>query len=170
MPRPRRGRGVALPFAQARATDAELVTRVAEDYILQWPRRWADNLIARDTGDDWPGEKDDTKHANFIWGDDAFMGLTVPARLARAGLGNVSRYKEFAAYNSQLFASHLQDPADGVSPAPPYNTTASRRSVSVLAAAPPSNTVLAHALLGGAVSGVGFALRTRTRTQRCVGC
>ena len=28
------------------------------------------------------------RHANFIWGDDAFMGLTVPARLAQAKVGN----------------------------------------------------------------------------------
>ena len=95
--------------------DVALALGAARRYILQWPRRWADGAISRDTGDKWPGEAD--FHANFIWGDDAFMGLTLVSRLAAAGAVEdpleLAEFRDFAAEQHRLLSAHLVDGPGG---------------------------------------------------------
>eukprot|EP00937_MAST-01D_sp_MAST-1D-sp2_P001954 g1954.t1 len=83
--------------------DVALALAAAKLYLLPWPRRWTDGTVARDTGDNWPGEQDDPGHASFIWGDDAFMGLTLLARLAAAGAGSPA---DRAAFRAAAGAQH----------------------------------------------------------------
>ena len=81
----------------------------------QWPRRWADGTISRDTGDNWPGEAD--FHASFVWGDDAFMGLTLMSRLAAAGVvvgAELQEFRDFASAQHQLLTGHLVDGEEGL--------------------------------------------------------
>ncbi len=98
--------------------DWALATRIADQYIMQWPYRLPDGTFSRHAG--WPGQPD--QNASFLWSDDEFMGLTPLARLARAGAPNAAAYVDLIAPMKLTYAQHMQynappaanDPADGL--------------------------------------------------------
>jgi rhamnogalacturonyl hydrolase YesR len=91
--------------------DQFIAKTVASEYILKWPLRWTDSTISRDYPGHWPKEKDTGDH-QFVWGDDAFMGLTLAGRLLRTDLldsATKKTYADFLAHQSLLATSHLAD-------------------------------------------------------------
>lgn len=92
--------------------DMLVARRILEDYILKWPVHLPDNTVARKVGSCCDGPTvncseptwEPTDHANYLWLDDAFMGLTLATRMAHSK-------EEIAWVSSQhaLFAKHLQD-------------------------------------------------------------
>ena len=80
-------------------------------YILPWKVRWTDGTISRDICGTIPW-RIDGKH-EYIWGDDGYMGLTLPSRFAAAGLDDANgTYAAFAYHQHQLLVSHLRDESD----------------------------------------------------------
>ena len=77
-----------MPPGYSAATDITVARTTVDDFILRWPIRWKDGTITRDT----PGEGMDaigwfnTSDHQFVWGDDAYMGVTLPSRMILAGL------------------------------------------------------------------------------------
>ena len=69
------------------SADLEVARRTVDQYILQWPLHWTDGTVTRD----YPGTAPspwgtETYEHQFVWGDDSYMGLTLPARMVVAGL------------------------------------------------------------------------------------
>jgi hypothetical protein len=60
--------------------DRFIATEVAKRYIAGWPIHWTDGTITRDTPGHWPEELKQKKEHQFVWADDAFMGLTLVAK------------------------------------------------------------------------------------------
>ena len=105
----------ARPGADDGQADIALAVQAADEYVLAWPQRWADGTISRDSGDVWPGEVNHDH--SFIWGDDAFMGLTLISRLAAAGLGNdwqMAEWRAFVFEQHRLITGHLVDGDEGL--------------------------------------------------------
>ena len=92
------------------AKDLEVAKRTVDEYILEWPLRWTDGTITRDypgQGHHW-GPSPETGDHQFVWGDDSYMGLTLPARMVLAGLDDAKgTYAQFVATQHGLFAKHL---------------------------------------------------------------
>lgn len=97
------------------AVDLEVARRVAVDYILRWPVRWhKDGTVTRNYPGHVPWWPQDNR-SQYVWGDDAYMGLTLPARLAVAGLDDPGgTLALFAADQHALMAGHLLDRASGI--------------------------------------------------------
>jgi rhamnogalacturonyl hydrolase YesR len=99
-----------------RAVDVEVARTTIDDFILKWPIRWTDGTITRDqpgdNGMDAIGWFNTSSH-NFVWGDDAYMGLTLPARMILAGLDTKDfKYAQLCAKQSRLSVAHLRDAED----------------------------------------------------------
>lgn len=92
--------------------DGRLADTVARLYVLPWPHRLPDGTLARVFG--WQGEPSSDL---TLWGDDQFMGLTLAARLARAGAPNASEYLDFAVKQALSFGARMAD-REGTFPAP----------------------------------------------------
>lgn len=92
--------------------DRYIADQVAQRYILGWQERWTDGTISRSVVGSWPGEKSDATNASIVWGDDAFMGLTLAARLAAADptAPAAGRYRDFVAEQQPLFRARLEGP------------------------------------------------------------
>ena len=88
--------------------DRKIIEKVAETYIMNWPRSLPDGTITRDHG--WGKEVD--HNASFVWADDQFMGLTLIARIARS-MNNLT-YALAAGKQAILFNKHLNDPTDNL--------------------------------------------------------
>jgi hypothetical protein len=91
--------------------DQFISKEVASLYILPWPTRWTDSTISRDYQGHWPKEKDTGEH-QYVWGDDAFMGLTLASRLLQTDLldsATKQSYADFLAKQSLLATAHLAD-------------------------------------------------------------
>ena len=100
--------------------DLEVARRTVDDYILKWPRHWTDGTVTRDfPGQATPSDPSpwgpETGEHQFVWGDDAYMGLTLPARMVVAGLDDDAQtYAQFVATQHALFAKHLRpSPSEG---------------------------------------------------------
>jgi hypothetical protein len=99
----------AAPSGYNMTADIILATRTADQYILPWPIKWAgDGTVTRDTPGAW--KEPSTGSHEFVWGDDAFMGLTLLSRLSRSPLpGAAARrddYLDFAAKQAERSSSH----------------------------------------------------------------
>eukprot|EP00936_MAST-01D_sp_MAST-1D-sp1_P001935 g1935.t1 len=95
-----------------------VVARQALDrYILQWPRHWKDGTVTRDfPGQATPSDPSpwgpETGEHQFVWGDDSYMGLTLPSRMVVAGLDDAAgTYARFVATQHALFNQHLRPTA-----------------------------------------------------------
>lgn len=100
------------PAEYNRTLDLE-VARRGLGYILDWPIHWRDGTVTRN----YPGQTawNETGEQQFVWGDDAYMGLTLPSRMVVAGLDTSTHdYARFVATQHALFVKHLLDPTDGV--------------------------------------------------------
>ena len=92
------------------SADLAVARTALEEYILPWPRRWTDGTVTRD----YPGTPPspwgpETDEHQFVWGDDAYMGLTLPSRMVAAGLDDErGTYAKFVATQHALFATHLR--------------------------------------------------------------
>lgn len=101
------------PAGYNASADLEVARRALDDYILKWPRHWTDGTVTRD----FPGQPPspwgpETDEHQFVWGDDAYMGLTLPARMVKAGFDDKSgTYAQFVATQHALFAKHLHPTA-----------------------------------------------------------
>eukprot|EP00041_Stephanoeca_diplocostata_P019802 m.430944 g.430944 ORF g.430944 m.430944 type:complete len:432 (-) comp21399_c2_seq16:1907-3202(-) len=95
-------------------TDLFVATEIASRYVYTWPVRWTDGTISRNVGGDvphWPI----TGHKQYVWGDDAYMGLTLMARLVVAGKDRADAgYAKLIAEQQILMNKHLRDPSDGL--------------------------------------------------------
>lgn len=104
------------PLHYDRALDVVVARTTVDDFILKWPIRWTDGTITRDQpGDDGMDAIGwfNTSSHNFVWGDDAYMGLTLPARMILAGLDTEDfKYAQLCAKQSHLSVTHLRDAAD----------------------------------------------------------
>jgi rhamnogalacturonyl hydrolase YesR len=92
----------------------QIVANVARLYVLPWPERLSDGTISRAAS--WPGQPQNNL-STFLWSDDQFMGIALLARAARnAGLPRdlAATYADFCARQQVSFASHMQDPSDGL--------------------------------------------------------
>ena len=103
------------------AADLLVAKNSVDKYTLNWPIRWTDGAVTRDTAGSamvaigWGN----TSQHQYVWGDDAYMGITTPARLVIAGMDTPTHsYAEFIAAQHQLAASHLVDSSDGLFPCP----------------------------------------------------
>jgi len=56
-------------------TDIEIARKVAQEYIIPWPKTLPDGTFSRSSG--WSGEPAGDE---FLWDDDEYMGLTLLAR------------------------------------------------------------------------------------------
>lgn len=96
------------------ATDLEVARKIAFDYILEWPVKWKDGTYTRN----YPGKVTswpENNHQQYVWGDDSYMGLTLPARMAAAGQDAADgTLALFAAEQHALMSGHLVDPVTGV--------------------------------------------------------
>lgn len=97
--------------------DLEVATRTASRYILPWPKVWTDGAISRDTSGHWTQEVETNSH-EFIWGDDALMGLGLVNKLLLTGkipdAATRKVYADFVADQVLKLRSHLRDPVDGL--------------------------------------------------------
>ena len=95
------------------SADLAVARGAVDGYILPWPRRWTDGTVTRD----FPGQPPsiwgpETGEHQFVWGDDAYMGLTLPSRMVVAGLDDeAGTYAKFVATQHALFAKHLHPTA-----------------------------------------------------------
>ena len=56
-----------------------------------------------------------TSQHQFVWGDDAYMGVTLPSRMILAGLETPDfKFAQLCATQSRLSVLHLKDSADGL--------------------------------------------------------
>eukprot|EP01049_Picozoa_sp_SAG25_P007901 SAG25_NODE_673_length_6002_cov_4.287481_4_plen_207_part_00 len=91
------------------SADLQVARRALSDYVLTWPRRWKDGTVTRD----YPGTPPspwgpETGEHQFVWGDDSYMGLTLPSRMVVAGLDDAAgTAAQFVATQHALFAKHL---------------------------------------------------------------
>ncbi len=99
--------------------DLEIATRTANRYILGWPTRWADGTVTREVSGSW--KQNETNTGEFVWGDDAFMGLVLVARLSRTPINDEDlvpawrrrAYVDFTAAQALLITSKLAS-SDGL--------------------------------------------------------
>jgi len=103
----------APPKGYNASVDLAVAKRTVDLYILQWPRHWTDGTVTRD----YPGAQPspwgpETGEHQFVWGDDAYMGLTLPSRMVAAGLDDgLGSYAQFIAKQHALFVGHLRPTA-----------------------------------------------------------
>jgi hypothetical protein len=98
-------------------SDVLIASRIRKEYILGWPVRLDDGTIAREVGSCGtpPSEPDwkPTATANYLWGDDMFMGLTLATRVTRLVTKQRDELK-WVLEQHALFSQHLQDKEDGL--------------------------------------------------------
>ena len=107
-------RALAAGTPYGRGDDWALAIAVAEQYVLGWPLRLADDVRTMSRNTTWTGEP--TNNAT-LWSDDQFMGVALVARLARApGVppATARRYVDFAASQQVSFATYMQDASSGL--------------------------------------------------------
>lgn len=92
-------------WAWATNPDLLVATRVADEYVLEWPRRLPDGTFSRDAG--WAGEVDGNH--TFLWADDQFMGTALLARLAALGAPRGPVYLDTVATMQLTYASRMFD-------------------------------------------------------------
>lgn len=107
------------PAGYDAAVDVKVARTTVNGFILKWPIIWTDGTITRDTpghgmaalGPTWVN----TSEHQFVWGDDAYMGITLPSRMILAGLDTPDfKYAQLCAEQSRLSVLHLKDSADGL--------------------------------------------------------
>ena len=100
------------PRGYTAALDLQVAKRACDDYILPWPRRWTDGTVTRDYPGSPPSPWPETGEHQYVWGDDAYMGLTLPSRMVLAGLDDdTGTYAQFVSTQHALFAAHLRPTA-----------------------------------------------------------
>ncbi len=113
--------------ASSNATDLQIASTTAGQYILGWPVHGVDGIITRldqVAGECWKaGPKQPPGHhdGSCVWADDSTMGLTLLARMASLGVpasgssGDVNTMRRVLSAQHALFVKHLRDVAgDGL--------------------------------------------------------
>jgi hypothetical protein len=83
--------------------DGKLATTAATDYVVPFPTK-LNGVVVRKIG--WQNEPSTDLTA---WGDDQFMGLTLMARLARAGVANAEAYVNDVVMQALGYAALMRD-------------------------------------------------------------
>lgn len=105
--------GATPPRGYSPSLDLAVARNAVNQYVLKWPRHWKDGTVTRD----YPGTPPspwgpETGEHQFVWGDDAYMGLTLPSRMVVAGLDDErGTYAQFVSFQHALFAQHLRPTA-----------------------------------------------------------
>lgn len=106
------------PTGYNASADLVVARETVDAYILKWPRHWTDGTVTRDFGgrdsasDPEPWGNSSYGAHQYIWGDDSYMGLTLPSRMVVAGLDDAAgTYAQFVATQHSLFAHHLRPTA-----------------------------------------------------------
>eukprot|EP01113_Clastostelium_recurvatum_P044528 TRINITY_DN752_c0_g1_i2.p1 TRINITY_DN752_c0_g1~~TRINITY_DN752_c0_g1_i2.p1 ORF type:complete len:393 (+),score=91.76 TRINITY_DN752_c0_g1_i2:41-1219(+) len=87
--------------------DLEVAKTIADRYIIQWPLRLSDGTFSRNAG--WGGK---SGGAAFVWCDDMFMGMALPARLSV--ITRDPKYIDSIGTMQLTYNKHLVDTTDNI--------------------------------------------------------